>query len=239
MRSQNFPNLTAALLRSYGDHALRNANELFVEASLLLKHDHTARAYFLAVASIEEAGKALLAFDSQNRNLSDPAVCKALRTRMERHDDKINYALSTWAFNSPDSKNALKVALDLIIHLKRGREPAMYCDLKTDPDRVQLPSVVVRPTAARDCVKLAGSCLAHASKHVREKTPENFTVAQDKLFAMKHTQFQDMLNNEDFWLYHISRMQVGQHDIAASVDGYERDHIKSGKLFRDLDDLNP
>jgi AbiV family abortive infection protein len=191
-----------------------------------------ARAYFLAVACIEEAGKALLAFDAQNRNLSDPAVCKKLKTSMESHGEKINYALSMWVLSSPDRRGALKVALDLILHVKQGREPSMYSDLRTDPDRVQTPREIVRATAARDCVRLAENCLAHSQRHVSEKTPAKFTTAQDRLFTMKPAKFQEMLNAEDFWWYYISRMQAGQQDIAEVVLGYERDHIKTGTPFR-------
>ncbi|WP_323718188.1 AbiV family abortive infection protein [Paracoccus aminovorans] len=97
MGSPHLPTLTATLLRSYSEAALRNADELLAEASLLLEHDHMARAYFLAVACVEEAGKALLAFDSQNRNLSDPAVCTKLKKSMESHGEKINYGPSSTA----------------------------------------------------------------------------------------------------------------------------------------------
>lgn len=232
MGSPHTPKMTAELLRSYSEAALRNADELLVEASLLRDHDHMARAYFLAVACIEEAGKALLAFDAQNRNLSDPAVCTRLKASMESHGQKINYALSIWALSSPDQREALKVALDLIFHVKHGREPSMYSDLRTDPDRVQTPREVVRANAARDCVRLAENCLAHAHRHVIEKTPFSFTSAQDRLFTMKSAKFQEMLNTEDFWWYYISRMEAGQQDIAEAVIGYERDHIKTGIAFQ-------
>lgn len=232
MGSPHKPNMTAELLRSYSAAALRNADELLVEASLLRDHDHMARAYFLAVACIEEAGKALIAFDAQNRNLSDPAVCTKLKTTMETHAQKINYALSMWALSSPNQREALKVALDLIFHVEQGREPSMYSDLRTDPDRVQTPREVVRADAARDCVRLAENCLAHAHRHVREKTPFSFTSTQDRLFTMKSAKFQEMLNTEDFWWYYISRMEAGQQDIAEAVLGYERDHIKTGTAFR-------
>jgi AbiV family abortive infection protein len=230
--SPHTPKMTADLLRSYSEAALRNADELLVEASLLRDHDHMARAYFLAVACIEEAGKALLAFDAQNRNLSDPAVCTKLKVSMESHGQKINYALSMWALSSPDQREALKVALDLIFHVKHGREPSMYSDLRTDPDRVQTPREIVRANAARDCVRLAENCLAHAHRHVTEKTPAKFTTAQDRLFTMKSAKFQEMLNTEDFWWYYISRMEAGQQDIAEAVLGYERDHIKTGIAFQ-------
>ena len=50
--------LTPQLLRDYSLAALANASELVAEALVLYKHGHFARAYFLAVASIEETGKA-------------------------------------------------------------------------------------------------------------------------------------------------------------------------------------
>lgn len=232
MSSLHTPKMTADLLRAYSEAALRNADELLVEASLLRDHGHMARAYFLAVACIEEAGKALQAFDAQNRNFSDPAVCNKLKAGLESHSQKINYALSMWALSSPEPSAALKLALDLISHLKRGREPSMYSDLRADPDRVQTPREVVRANAARDCVALAENCLAHARQHVSTKTPAKFTSAQDRLFTMKSAKFQETLNMEDFWWYFISRMEAGQPDIAEAVLGYEHDHIKAGIPYR-------
>ncbi len=231
MDSQHLPKLTTALLQLYSEAALRNADDLLAEASLLRDHGHMARTYFLAVTCIEEAGKALLAFDAQNRNLSDPAVCTKLKKSMESHGNKINYALGIWASNSSDQRKALKKALDLIAHVKFGREPSMYCDLSTALDRVQMPRAVVRESAAQDCVRLAGNCLAYAHRHVIEKTPAKFTTAQDRLFTMKSAKFQELLKTEDFWYYYISLMEAGQQDIAEAVLGYERDHIKTGMPF--------
>jgi AbiV family abortive infection protein len=231
MGSSHLPKLTTTLLKLYSEAALRNADELLAEASLLRDHDHMARAYFLAVACIEEAGKALLAFDAQNRNLSDPAICTKLKMSMENHGQKINYALSMWALSSPDQRKALKVALDKIVHVKRGREPSMYSDLRAAPDRAQTPREIVRDRAARDCVRLAENCLAYAHSHVINKTPAEFTNAQNWLFTMKPAKFKEMLNTEDFRLYYLSRMEAGQQDIAEAVLGYERDHIKTGTSF--------
>lgn len=140
--------MTAVLLRAYSDAALQNATELVSEAALLRDHGHMARAYFLAVASIEEAGKALLAFDGQNRNLTAPAVCTRLKRSMENHSQKLNYSMGAWAMNSEDQRGALKVAIDLTIHLKHGREPSMYSELRGD--RVHTPREVVRESAACD-----------------------------------------------------------------------------------------
>lgn len=226
------PKMTAELLHSYSEAALRNADELLREASLLRDRDHVARAYFLAVASVEEAGKALIAFDGQNRNLSDPAVCGRLKATMENHAQKINYALGTWAMSSSDQRKALTVALNLIIDLQRGREPSMYTELRTNPDRVQTPSEIVRASAASDCVRLAENCLAHARQHVREKAPAEFTPAHDRLFTMKPAKYRELLNTEDFWRYFLARMEAGQHDIAEAVLGYEQEHAKTRTQFR-------
>jgi AbiV family abortive infection protein len=232
MGSADLPKLTTSLMHLYSEAALDNAGELLVESTLLRDHDHMARAYFLAVSCIEEAGKALLAFDSQNRNLTDPAVCKKLKASMENHGQKINYALSIWAFSSPDPREALEVVLDLMSHVKNGRESSMYSDLRNNPDLVLAPRAIVRATAARDCVRLAEKCLARAHRHVSEKIPAKFTNAHDRLFTMKSAKFQEMLSAEDFWWYYISRMEAGQQDMAEAVLGYEQDHDKTGTLFR-------
>lgn len=231
MGSPHLAKLTPTLLQLYSEAALLNADELLAEASLLSDHDHMARAYFLAVACIEEAGKALLAFDAQNRNLSDSAVCKRLKKSMESHSEKINYALGMWALSSPDQRKAIMVALDIIVQVKEGREPSMYSDIRTEPDRVQTPREVVRDSAARDCVRLAENCLAYAHRHVTEKTPAAFSTAHDRLFTMKSAKFQELLKTADFWWYYILRMEAGQKDIAEAVQGYERDYIKTGTPF--------
>lgn len=65
--------------------------------------------------------------------MSDPAVCTKLKAGMEQHAQKINYALGSWALHSSDQSGALKTAFDLILRSKRGREPSMYSDLRSDP----------------------------------------------------------------------------------------------------------
>ncbi len=191
-----------------------------------------ARAYFLAVSSIEEAGKAILAFDAQLRNLADPAVCTRLKVWLESHPQKISYALGIWALNDADPRAALKKALDLILHLTHGCELSMYSDLRTDPDRAQTPREVVRDVAARDCVMLAEACFVKGRRHISEKTPSDVTSAQDRLFTMKSKYFQEMLNTEDFWWYYVERAEAGQPDIAEAVIGYEQNHMKTGVPFR-------
>jgi AbiV family abortive infection protein len=232
MGSPQRPNFTTSLLHSYSNAALQNADELLVEALLLRDNDHMARAYFLAVCCIEETGKALLAFDSQHRNLTDPAVCKKLQASMENHRRKIEYVLAKMAFYSAIPREALKVALDLMLQLKHGREPSMYTDLRTSPDRVQMPREMLRDAVAQDCIRLAENCLVYAHRYVRETEPANFTIAHDRLFTMRAAKFREIISSEDFWWYYISSLESGQQDIAYVVLGYERDHFKTGRLFR-------
>jgi hypothetical protein len=151
---------------------------------------------------------------------------------MENHSLKINYAFTAWIVGSADLREAFTIAVDLMVNLKRGREPSMYSDLRTDPDRAQIPRDIVREEAARDCVRLAQDCVAHAIRHVTEKEPPHVTRADDKLFTMKTAQFREILNTEDFWWYLIARMESGNKDWVSAVLGYEQDHAKLRTLFK-------
>ncbi|MEK6900815.1 MAG: AbiV family abortive infection protein [Nanoarchaeota archaeon] len=224
---------TPELLREYSNAALGNATELLKEASLLHKHGHVARVYFLAVASIEEIGKALQAFDAQGRNLADSAVASKLKRAMEDHSQKITAAFTAWLLASSNLPEAVMPAINLMIHLKHGREPSMYTDIRFDSSKVQVPAAVVREKAAYDCVRLAADCLAHAKKHVAEKTPEPRTRAQDQLFAMKSGQFQKIANTADFWWYYIAQFKSGQQDLAEVVIRYQEEYVTRGRRFKD------
>ncbi len=140
-----------------------------------------------------------------------------------------------WALKSKNPREEIKVAIDLAIDLKHGREPTMYTDLRTDPDRVQLPREVIRASAAEDSVRLAEMCLANARRHVREEEATKFTAAHDRLFTMKSRKFREMLNMEDFWWYYLSRIENDQQDIAEAVLGYERDFVAADKKFKTIE----
>jgi len=111
----------------------------------------------------------------------------------------------------------------------------MYTDFLNEPDRVQKPSEVVGGKAARDCVRLAGDCLTFAMRHLTTATPISFTRAHDQFFTMKSAKVQALLSNEDFWWYLIARLEAGEQDIAEAVLGYEREHVKTGTMFRKLE----
>jgi AbiV family abortive infection protein len=226
--------LTPQLLRAYSAAALENARELVAEASLLLAHGHRARAYFLAVASIEEVGKGLQAFDAQGRNLSNPAVASRLKNRTEDHAHKITYAFSTWILRSKNPREALEASLGLITELKRGREPSMYSDLSEHLDRPQLPRDVVGESAAHGCVRLARDTLAVAVEHVKTKEPFHISIADEQFYTMKTKLFRGILENKDFWWYFIARKEAGHESFVQAVLAYEKEHGRTGKPFREM-----
>jgi len=224
--------MTAELLIRFSKSSLVNASELLAEATLLHDNGRYARAYFLSVACIEEAGKALMAFDAQGRNLADPAVCTKLRKQMECHASKIRYALGVAAARDPNPKVALESALRLIHALRNGREPSMYCDLLPDQDRVVVPSEAVRPVASADCLRLATFSIKYAQQHVINHTPVKVSIEQDKLFLMKPSNLDRIMNLEDFWWFCISQLQDGVSDVGKIILAYEKDYILNNKLFR-------
>lgn len=227
---------TVDLLREYSAAALQNAGELLEEAALLYANAHAARAYFLAVASIEETGKALQAFDAQGRNLGDSALTAKLRRAMEDHSQKITAAFTAMLQSSPNIREAVMPAVELMIHLKRGREPSMYTDIRYKESKLNVPTVLVRDVAARNCVRLARDCLAYASRHIAEKKPQARSRAEDQLFAMKSGQFQKMANTEGFWWYYIAQLESGKQDFAAAAVAYQRDFVSKGKTFERPDE---
>src|SRR5687767_13225757 len=108
--------------------SLENAKSLIAEAELLLDHLHFARAYFLAIAAIEEVGKAIIAFEGQGRNLSDRAVESKLIRSIFDHKSKITSAfVGSLKTTEPGSiEEAIEAATGLMTELRVGREPAMY-----------------------------------------------------------------------------------------------------------------
>jgi AbiV family abortive infection protein len=229
-----WPQLTHELLSELASASLQNAAELLAEASLLLTNEHWARAYFLSVASIEESGKARLAFDSQTRNLTNPAVCSILRRHLENHARKIQYALGSWLmdFEGADARKALDKVIELMVELQRGREPSMYSDLRTLPDKAQTPSAVVRPHAASECVRLARDCLSRARNHIATKSPTTITPPDDRLFTFKSTALHAILKSKDFWSYFLDRFERGEKNWAETVLQYETDYRSRGLSFR-------
>ena len=218
--------ITDSLLRDYARAALLNAADLLQEGNLLLASNHVPRAYFLAVAAIEETGKASLSFNGIGRRFSDPAVCTKLRLSFENHQQKILFAFIPWLMKDP-SEDILKKQLDLASELQHGREPSMYTDIAGDGSAIREPSKLVRYVAAFDCLRLAKDCLQHATDQFQADQPVPKTVADDAFYAMKQVHVTKVFNSSEFWEYHIKRREIGIHDFSQDVVDFHRGNLKS------------
>ena len=230
---------TISLLSEYCTFSLKNAAELLTEGLMLLAAGHRARAYFLAVAAIEEAGKAFLAFEGQGRNLNDSAVTARLRRALEDHSQKVTSAFIPMFITSPDIRQMLMPMIDLMIGVKRGREPSMYTDIDYESGEIRQPTLAVREAAARDCIRLAGDCLLSVQQYVKNRTPSSKSAVDDELFSLRPELMRKILNREDFWWFYIDRLEAGALDFATAVTTYRREYVDKEKVYRRLSNSNP
>lgn len=223
--------LTADLLRQYRDSALVNAQALLKEAALLLAHGHHARAYFLSASTIEEAGKAVQAFEGLGKNLKDPAVSQRLKLQFEDHSQKVTSAFSPWLRATPNLREEVMDFVNMMVNLKFGREASMYTDINAERAMVTTPQMQVDQKTAADCVRLAGTVLSHVRPYAQQTQPKATTRAQDAFFALKPAVFQKMTNTADFWKYYISRMEQGNMALEAAVTEYNQRYFFQGRTF--------
>ena len=224
--------LTPALLEQYRDAALKNAATLLEEASILLAHQHFARAYFLAVAAVEEIGKSVQAFDGIGRNLKDSAVSTRLKLQFEDHSQKITSAFLPWLLATPNLRDEVMGFVNTMIDVKNGREPSMYTEIH-DGTKVVTPEAAVRSSVAENCVRLAERILSYTRPHVTQSQPKVITRVQDAFFAMKPGVFQKMTKSADFWEYYISRKQAGDNALETAVTEYNRLYFSKSVKFKE------
>ena len=130
-------------LKEYGNASIGNAHQILDAAKILLSKKSFAIAYFLAVAAIEEAGKAYMALASRARNFSHKGLEKKVQEMFENHSQKISSAFVGWISKSSTPDESIKAAVDLMIHLTRGRGKSMYVDAKPD-NSLSIPSQIIR-----------------------------------------------------------------------------------------------
>ena len=233
-KKRNYP-VTQALLAQYRDAALKNVKALLAESRLLLGHGHHARAYFLAVAAIEEIGKAVLAHDGIGRGLRDPAIQGRLRMNFEDHSQKVTHAFIPWLLSTPDLRSKVMEYVNTMIDVKNGREPSMYVDVHEDSGRVVLPADAVQSDAAKNCLDLAHAVLAHGTPYITQQAPRKRSRAEDFLFSLSQTTFLKMTNTADFWNYFMSRMQQGDLRFEAAACEYHETFFSQRKAFAPAD----
>jgi len=224
--------LTPDLLREYRNAALVNAQELLEEATLLLAHKKYARAYFLSASTIEEAGKAVQAFEGLGKNLRDPAVTQRLKLQFEDHSKKVTAAFSPWLQATPNLKDEVMNFVNMMVDLKFGREASMYADINAERMIVTTPQMQVRQKTASDCVRLAGTVLSHVRPYAQQALPKSTTRVQDAFFALKPSTFQKMANTSDFWYFYIAQMESGNIALESAVTEYNDLYFSKKALFR-------
>ncbi|HOC45077.1 MAG TPA: AbiV family abortive infection protein [Syntrophorhabdaceae bacterium] len=233
MRKQRGCALTIDLLDAYQDAALANARELLEEARLLLSEKHYARAYFLAMACIEETGKAYSAFDAKGRNLDDNAVCMKVRDKFEDRSSKLVSAFRAWSTSTDSSQEMLRIGVGLVSDIKDGRERSMYIDVAEDETRLSVPRDVVRPDAATDCVKLAALCLRHTESYVNKNVPPRRTFYEDRLLNIGTNALKSMVGKTDFWEYYVDQCNKGETDLYKAMVTYHDDYHEKKREFGD------
>jgi len=231
MKKERDYDLTDKLLVSYRDAALDNSRQLIDEAQLLFSKEHYARTYFLALASIEETGKAHILFDAMGRNLNDPGLCKKIKKKIEMHSDKITSAFVSWLLKSENKEEAVKEYMDISVHLKRGREKSMYTDVKSNTLGLSKPSEVVRQIAAKDCMHIAVNCLHHTETYIKRNEPRKTSKFEDKLYCINTDKITKMWNTEDFWKYYIAQMRQGNSDYPMASVKYHDEYFSKSKTF--------
>ena len=224
--------LNLQFLDSYQKTALDNASSLLVEAKLLLSNNHYARGYFLAVASIEETGKAHMAFSAKGRNLNNTGLHKKLKEMFESHSHKIGAAFIGWLNESKNQKEAIEAMVELMVDLKRGREKSMYVDARND-NSITIPSQLVRPIAANHSIEVANNCLYFMTKYLSENKPYKTSTFEDKLLCIKDKDFHAMFGKQDFGKYLLHRLEKdGQKlNIAEYITTYHNAYYSRDKQF--------
>jgi len=224
--------LSMKLLEAYSRAALVNSQELIEEAQLLYSKSHFARTYYLALASIEETGKAHILYDAMGMNLSDHGLCEKIKIKIESHSDKITSAFVGWLLVSDDKEGSIKQFLDIAVHLKLGREKSMYTDIKHSSQELSNPSEVVRPVAAKDCIHLAVNCLHHTESYINNNTPRQTSSYEDKLLCINTAKITKIYNTEDFWEYYISQLEQGNKDHGMTTVRYHDEYFSKNKAFK-------
>ncbi len=219
-------------LMDYEQAAITNAEEILNDTKVLLERKSFARAYFLSVASIEETGKAYIAFSSRGRNLSNPGLKKKLQVLFENHSFKITSAFIGWSFASSNLEEALKGAVDLMSHLLPGRETSMYVDAYPDGS-IRIPSDVIRPVAATDSIRVAENCLHHTKEYIKNNLPETTSPYDDKLLCIGSEKLQEIYKQKDFWEFLLAecKTNASNFNYSKTIVTYYEAYFCKNKLF--------
>ena len=169
---------------------------------------------------------------------------RKLEANLSGHDQKILMAFVPWLMAIGDQdrtelRTALEPILTYVSALRHGREPSMYVDMVELDDSVHDPTNVVSANNAKICLQIAARIHKLASEHIRSRSPNEYTVAQNKFFAIKSAKLMPVFKSEDFWWYYIDRMESGDADMAAAAVVYLNEYKGRDRLFRTPQEPTP
>jgi len=184
------------------------------------------------VASIEEIGKSVQAFEGLGKNLKDPAIQQRLKLSFEDHSQKVTYAFIPWLQIVSNLRENVMEFTNIIVAIQFGREAAMYTDINAEQVAVTTPDMQVRERMAHDCVRLAKAVMKHATPYAMQEQPRPTSRAHDALFSMKPSIYSRIMNTEGFWWFHISRMEQGSSAFDVNVIEYNQIYLGKGIKFK-------
>ncbi len=229
--------IDAELLKSYYLAALENAKLLLDESHNLLELESYARSYFLACASIEETGKALMAFFGLGRNLNNPGTQSSLKMSFEDHSAKILNSFGVLFMelnpekNPNDTRKFLLQWANLCVALETGREKSMYVDVK-DNGEVSIPNQIVSKRNAEDSLRLSTDLLKIAERFVLENKPPNMSETQDQFHAIPTRKLKKMIQSNNFIEFLMEKVNErgkleGLDGIKLMLDYYQQYFCKN------------
>ncbi len=225
--------LSENLLIAYHDSALGNAKSLLEESYILLSNGKYARAYFLAVAAMEETGKAYHAFATRGRNLDNSAVQKKMKGIFENHPQKIFGAFLGLFHFLPLLEKAkyAETMFDRAFNLIDGREASMYVDARIDNSIID-PLLLIRHIDAQEVYALATNCHKHMVVFVRETQPVKTGAIEDKFLLIPLTKMMDKAK-DDFsaFLLDSMRSDLEHFDFAVVAVRYHDAYYTKNKKY--------
>jgi AbiV family abortive infection protein len=217
------------ILKEYSSQAINNAHDLIRSSQLLFDNKFFARAYFLAVASIEETGKAYLAYTSIGRNIN--SIKAKLWNSLENHGTKISTAFLGFLVEEPNGITPREIS-ELSVHLHEGREKSMYVDINKN-NTISTPTIIVEKRQAEGSITVARICLRYTKLYFQNNEPFQATNADDKLFNMKTGKLTELFENQDFgqYLLHCLRNEKDALNFSKHITTYYDAYHCTGKKF--------
>jgi AbiV family abortive infection protein len=223
--------LDLKILYEYQILALDNAEDLVLSSKSLFEKQFYARAYFLACSSIEETGKAYLAFTSKGRNLQ--SIEPKLKNTFETHTNKITMAFMCWMLESSNKEEAAKTCVDLSVHLHNGREKSMYVDINED-NSLSIPTKLVGERQSADSIYIAEQCLRATREYVANNTPQKTSSFDDKFFNMNTKKITELFSEKDFgdYLLHCLENENNGLNFSKYITTYHDAYYRKGRKFK-------